>query len=242
MRRKAIIVALILLGNLAEIITPQNALAADKGKAGDKQFTVIVQKLTNIGKIKWYLNGPIMRMDLPVATLVCDMAKDKAFIYSFKTHRFVTKKVDELTNQLDMLHARRKETYSPWKKTGSGDFEGKPSLTYQRVILTGPTPRPKHVTVTETLVVSRDIKLDPRFVKLVNAMTAEEFGFGMPLHIERRATSTVRKELGKVPYLMLETLTTGKRALTASELEIPKGFSPADSVQSMLLVEYEGNE
>lgn len=241
MRRIASFAALTLIVLFAEVLTAAEVQAADS-KAKNKQFTVIVQKLTNIGKIKWYLNGPLTRMDLPVATLVCDMSSNKAFIYSFKTHRFVTKKVEELTNQLDMLHARRRETYSPWKKINSNDFEGKPAITYERLILTGPTPRPKHVTVTERLIVSRDIKLDAKFVKLVNAMTAEEFGFGMPLHIDRRATSTVRKEMGKVPYLMLETLTTGKRELTASELEIPKGFSPADSVQSMLLVEYENNE
>lgn len=221
---------------------------ADKKTAGKKtaakktsyKTILILQRLQNIGKTKWYIGDSLVRLDLPVATIVCNLDTGRAFIYSYKTRRYVEKKIEEMSSQLDLLKTHRRETYSPWKKLNATTCQGQPALTYERSILSGPRPRPKHVTVTETLVTSRDIKLEKRFAKLVNAITGEEFNFGMPLHIERRAHSTLRKDLDKVPYVMLETLNVAKRTLAAEETEIPDGFTAADSVQSMLLVDYDG--
>lgn len=222
------------------------AMAQAKGvsdaASGSVPATLLVQKLHNLGRTKWYLAGSFVRVDLPIASMLYDSRESKAIFYSYKTKRFVESDVDSLVRQMRELRPRLTEQYGPWKKIGLKEKDGRKVVVYERAITKGAVNRPKHVSVNETLVASRDIVLSPNVVRLFNSITGAEFGYGMPLQVERRAHSTVRKDLGKVPFVMLETVTVSKYTLLSSDMKVPAGFTRAESVNSILLEDSQGAE
>ncbi|MDX1988985.1 MAG: hypothetical protein SFV17_20025 [Candidatus Obscuribacter sp.] len=216
------------------------AKGANEAASASVPATLLVQKLQNLGRTKWFFAKNFVKVDLPIASMLYDSRTSKATFYSYKTRRFVESDVDSLIRQMKELRPRRTEQYGPWKKLGLREKDGRKVVVYERAITKGAVNRPKHVTVNETLFASKDMTLSPNVVRLFNAVTGEEFGYGMPLHVERRAYSTVRKDLGKVPFIMLETVTMSKYTLLRSDMKVPAGFTRAESVNSILLEDTQG--
>ena len=240
MKRQLTVLVLLTVICFGYCASAARAKGANDAASASVPATLLVQKLQNLGRTKWFFAKDFVRVDMPIASMLYDSRTSKATFYSFKTKRFVESDVESLIRQMKELRPRLTEQYGPWKKLGAKEKDGRMVVVYERAITKGAVNRPKHVSVNETLFASRDIVLSPNVVRLFNSITGAEFGYGMPLHIERRAHSTVRKDLDKVPYIMLETVTMSKYTLQRSDMKVPAGFTRAESVNSILLEDTQG--
>lgn len=196
---------------------------------------VIVQKMHNLGKIKWTLLPDVMKIELPIANLVYDGNLKRASLYSFKTNRYFITDAETCISQMNTMRNRRREVMSEWRKVGDSVLEGRKVIVLERTMLKGSRPIPSYITVKESIFIDRDLKFDKKFVGVVGAVTGEEYSLGLPLRIERRSYSKYNKEMHKTPYVVLETLSLGKHKTSEADFAIPKDFAVATSVESMML-------
>lgn len=196
---------------------------------------VIVQKMHNLGKIKWTLLPDVMKIELPIANLVYDGNLKRASLYSFKTNRYFITDPETCISQMNTMRNRRREVMSEWRKVGDSVLDGRKVTVFERTMLKGSRPIPSYITVKESIFIDRDLKFEKKFVGVVGAVTGEGYSLGLPLRIERRSYSKYNREMHKTPYVVLETLSLGKQKTSEADFAIPKDFAVATSVESMML-------
>lgn len=196
---------------------------------------VIVQRMHNLGKIKWTLLPDVMKIELPIANLVYDGNLKKASLYSFKTNRYFVTDAQTCISQMNTMRNRRREVMGEWHKVGNRVLDGRKVIVLERTMLKGARPIPSYITVKESIFIDSELKFNSKFVGVVAAVTGEEYSLGLPLRIERRSYSKYNKDMHKTPYVVLETLSLGEQKTVDADYAIPKGFSAATSVESMML-------
>lgn len=212
-------------------------LRASESQAAKTNGTahVIVQRMHNLGKIKWTLLPEVMKIELPIANLVYDGNLKRASLYSFKTNRYFVTDAQTCISQMNTMRNRRREVVSEWHKVGNTLLDGRKVIVLERTMLKGARPIPSYITVKESIFIDNELKFNKKFVGVVAAVTGEEYSLGLPLRIERRSYSKYNKDMHKTPYVVLETLSLGKKKTVDADFAIPKGFSAATSVESMML-------
>jgi len=211
--------------------------------AKDKEIPVwlLVQKHYSTGRISAAIGADIVRVNLPVATVICDIKNQRITLYSFKTMRYVVGPLPQMIGELATLKPINRELFAPWQKTNkTASIMGHTAILMERKQLRPATPRPKHIVVTEYLSVCSDIKFKPDTVRFMSALSTVDCTQGLPLELFRRSYSPKRPGLDKVPFEILSTLDLRRGTVPAKDFSMPPGFSKTNTIESMLFADYSG--
>jgi len=212
--------------------------------AKDKEIPVwlLVQKHYSTGRISAAIGSDIVRVNLPVATVICDVKNQRISLYSFKTMRYVVGPLSQMIGELATLKPINREVFEPWQKTNkTATILGHKAILMQRKQLRPATPRPKHIVVTEYLSVCSDIKFSPDTVHFMSALSNVDCTQGLPLDLSRRSYSPKRPGLDKTPFVILSTLDLRRGSVPAKDFSLPPGFSKTNTIESMLFADYSGS-
>lgn len=211
--------------------------------AKDKEIPVwlLVQKHYSTGRISAAIGTDIVRVNLPVATIICDIKNQRITLYSFKTMRYVAGPLAQMIGELATLKPLNREVFAPWRKTNKTvAIMGHKAILMERKQITAATPRPKHIVVTEYLSVCSDIKFRPDAVRFMSALSSVDCTQGLPLDLCRRSYSPKRPGLDKVPFVILSTLDLRRGTVPVKDFNLPPGFSKTSTIESMLFADYSG--
>lgn len=204
-------------------------------KEADVPVITVVQRYHTWGLMEWAVGRKQVKLTIPMACLIySDEARgNKVICYSARTHRYLSQPQAEVEHQFDVLKTRMTEVFTPWKRIGKTQMNGHAVTIMERQLLKSRREIPKNITVMETLYAS-DIQLSSGAAQFIKSLTDLDLSHGLPLKIERRASSPKRQLNKNAPFVLLETTRVFAKTLKKSDFEVPADFQKANSVSTMI--------
>jgi len=204
----------------------QSKESVDCKPSNDKKYQgyIIRQTALNQGSVTTYLCPTCWVLKTAIITVAGDHEKDTVVAYTRATNKYLSDSLQKGMKRFSGFRRGGDFAWGPPKKIGQTKWHDEDVVIVERKGRRTDLHTKNDVIITEKLLYATRFKLSKAYEMVAFSLIDVDCSYGLPLRIERMASSKNPRYCTLRPVVVQDTLSIKKMTFKASDFAVPRGL------------------